>query len=195
MKIVYNHYAPDEIIPVNDYVRNRKLVKYFSRETRAAIVAAARLLRDMTIDPVMPFYYETGVIEDEDLGLEHIAKASCDESGKFSQKNFVENGVKAVPPLTQFKALYNMPLSFVAIEHGLKGDNSVIYASAGGLLTQALHAPADKILLGCGKIFDDKSVASGFALVDKVEIKDSPFLASRLEAFEIFKIWQKANCP
>ena len=195
MKIVYNHYAPDEVIPVFDFVKNRKFVKYFNRETAAAVVTAACLLKDMKIDPLMPFYYETGIMESEDLGLDLIAKASCDASGKFSQQAFAEEGAKAVPPLTQFKALYNMPLSFVAIEHGLQGDNAVMYASASGLLTQALHAPADtNILLGCGKIFADKSVASGFALIDKEEIKDSPFLTSPQEAFELFKDWQRSYC-
>jgi hypothetical protein len=193
MKIVYNHYGADEVIPVLDYIRNRKLVKYFNKETSAAIVAAACLLKDIDIDSSMPFYYETGLMESEDLGLDLIAKASCDSSNKFSQQNFVEQGAKAVPPLTQFKALYNMPLSFVAIEHGLTGDNSVLYSSASGLLMQALYAPVEKnILLGCGKIFADKSVASGFALVNKEEIKDSPFLTSKHEGFELFKEWQRS---
>jgi len=192
MKIIYNHYAADETIPVLDYVKNRKLVKYFNRETAAAIVASARLLENLEIDPLIPFYYETGIMESEDLGLESLARASCDSAGKFSQKNFAETGAKAVPPLTQFKALYNMPLSFVSIEHGLKGDNSVIYSSAYGLLMQALHAPADKILLGCGKIFADRSAASAFALVEKDEIKDSPFLTGErhsAEAIELFLEW------
>ena len=194
MKIVYNHYAADEIVPVQEYISNRKLIKYFSRETSAAIVAAACLLKDTSYSPLMPFYYETGVMESEDLGLELIADNSRDSLGKFSQKDFVEKGTKAVPPLTQFKALYNMPLSFVAIEHGLKGDNAVIYASASGLLIQALHAPVDNgILLGCGKIFADKSVVSGFALINKGEIKNSLFLNSSLEAFELFKEWQRGN--
>ena len=194
MKLVYNHYAADELIPVHEYVSNRKLIKYFNRETAAALVAAARLLKDISFNPLMPFYYETGVMESEDLGLDMIANLSRDSAGKFSEQDFVEKGIKAVPPLTQFKALYNMPLSFVAIEHGLKGDNGVVYASASGLLVQALHAPVDKgILLGCGKIFADRSVTSGFALVDKEEIKNSPFLTNTLEGFELFKDWQRGN--
>jgi len=194
MKIVYNHYKADEPVPVQEYISNRKLIKYFSRETSAALVTAACLLKDISVNPLISFYYETGVMESEDLGLELIADNSRDSPGQFSQKKFIEKGIKAVPPLTQFKALYNMPLSFVAIEHGLQGDNAVIYASASGLLTQALYAPAGNgILLGCGKIFADKSVASGFALVKKEEIKNSPFLKSPLEAFELFKEWQRGN--
>jgi hypothetical protein len=93
-------------------------------------------------------------------------------------------------PLTQFKALYNMPLTLVSIEYGITGDNAVIYASAKGLLIQALHAPVDKgILLGCGKVHQNGKVESAFAFVDKNEIKDSPFFAFDCEGIEMFRRW------
>ena len=194
MKIVYNHFAAHEVIPVHDYIRNRKLIKYFNHETSAALVSAAQLLKAVDFSPAMPFYYETGVMENESLGLDQIAEASKGASGKFSQQNFAEKGTKAVPPLTQFKALYNMPLSFVAIEHGLTGDSSVVYASAAGLLTQALLAPtAGCVLLGCGNIFADASVASGFALLTKDEIKQHSSANTALEAYELFRQWHRSQ--
>lgn len=190
MKIVLDAYAPGERIPVQAHLRNRKLAKYFNRETAAAVVAAARLLNGLSFDCRLPFYYETGVMAYEDLGLDLIADASRDDQGCFSQPRFIENGVRAVPPLTQFKALYNMPLSFVAIEHGLTGENAVIYASARGLLLQALQAPVSTgILIGCGKVFADGGVEAGFALVDKQDIEQSPFLNHPGEAIEIFRAW------
>ena len=97
-------------------------------------------------------------------------------------------------PLTQFKALYNMPLSLVSIEHGLTGDNAVIYASARGLLVQALHAPRDKhILLGCGKVHKDGQVETAFALIAKDEIRDSPFLVDDCEGIEMFRAWHSGG--
>jgi hypothetical protein len=131
-------------------------------------------------------------MEFEDYGLDAIVDASLDEQGKFSQQLFIEKGVKAVMPLTQFKALYNMPLCLVSIEHGLTGDNAVIYASARGLLFAALHAPRDEgILLGSGKIRPHGGVETGFALVDKHEIRKNPFLTSTIEweGIEIFRSW------
>lgn len=191
MRTVFDSYAADEPIPVQQFIKNRKLVKYFNRETAAALVAAGKLLADTPFDPDIPFYYESGVMEFESLGLDSIADGSRDEQGRFNQQHFVEIGTKAVPPLTQFKALYNMPLSFVAIEHGLVGDNAVIYGSAGGLLMQAQCAPGNgDILLGCGKVYADARVECGFALIRRDELTTlAPAHFSLGEAIELLRDW------
>lgn len=190
MKIIFDSYDWGMPIPAQNYIRNKKLAKYLNREAAAAVVSAARLLREAKVNSNTPFYYETGRTEFEDLGLDRIAQASIDEQGNFSQRLFIEKGTKAVLPLTQFKALYNMPLSLVAIEHGFVGDNAVIYASARGLLMQALHAPMEHgILLGCGKVHRDGRVESAFALIDKIEIVNSEFLASDIEGIAMFRAW------
>lgn len=190
MKIIFDSYAPGESIPVQQFIKNRKLAKYFNRETAAAIVSCGKLLRGMEFDPNIPFYYETGVMECEDLGLDAIAAGSLDAQGNFSQRLFVEKGAKAVHPLTQFKALYNMPLSFVSIEHGLTGDNAVIYSSARGLLMQARHAPDVKdILLGCGKFYSDGRLHSSFALVARDEVVRLAFPVAGGEAIDMFRSW------
>ncbi len=194
MKILFNSYKRDEPIPIQDSLRNRKLAKYFNREAAAAVLCAGRLFRESPVDPEVPFYYETGSMEFEDYGLDSIVDASLDEQGNYSQRLFIEKGAKAVMPLTQFKALYNMPLSLVSIEHGLIGDNAVLYASAQGLLIQALLAPREKgILLGCGKVRKDGAVETAFALVDKEEIRNSPFLVHDREGIEMFRTWYRGG--
>ncbi len=191
MKIVFDTYEQGMPVPLQNHIKNRKLAKYFNREAAAAVVCASRLFREAPVDADVPFYYETGRMEFEDYGLDNIVNASLDELGNFNQRLFVEKGAKAVMPLTQFKALYNMPLSLVSIEHGLVGDNAVIYSSARGLLTAALHAPREKgILLGCGKVSRNGGVESSFALVDKDEIRNSPFLLSDEEGIEMFRAWR-----
>lgn len=190
MKAIFDSYPPGAPIPVQQHVKNRKLVKYFNRETAAAVVACSKLLQGIALDPDTPFYYETGVMEFEDLGLDAIANASLDEEGCFSQRLFIDRGTKAVPPLTQFKALYNMPLSFVAIDHGLTGDNAVLYATARGLILQALHAPGDlPVLLGSGKMCADGTVKSGFALVGREELAALPLPPAQGEAIDLFEAW------
>ncbi len=190
MKIVFDSYEHGMSIPIHEYIKNKKNAKYFNREASAAVICAAKLFKESPVNPETPFYYETGKMEFEDYGLDDIVNASLDEQGNFSQRLFVQKGIKAVMPLTQFKALYNMPLSLVAIEYGLVGDNAVIYASAKGLLIQALHAPVDYgILLGCGKVRQDGKVESAFALIDKSEITDSHFLALDCEGIEMFRRW------
>ncbi len=189
MKITYKSYEPGQSIEVEKHIKNRKLIKYFNRETSAAIVSAGELLRGYPVAHNIPFYYETGIMEHEDFGIEMIAKASVDEEGRFNQQCFIEKGIAAVHPLAQFKALYNMPLSFVSIEFGLRGDNAVIYSSARGLLMQVLHAPTEgEILLGCGKVSRDGRVDSAFAVLRK----DDPeclLLDHEGEAIDIFRAW------
>lgn len=188
MTVVFESYQVNDEIPVLDYLRNRKLNKYFSRETAAAIVTCGKLLNSFEIDPITPFYYATGVVEYEDYGLNKIVDACSDENNQFSQQFFVEKGLSSISPLTQFKLLYNMTLCFVSIEHNLIGDNAVIYSSASGLLTQVLHAPTDRaILMGAGKVYKDGKVESGFSLISKDNISYSPFLHSTVEAIEIFR--------
>lgn len=189
MRTVFDSYEHATAIPVQEHVRNKKLIKYFNRETAAAVVCAAKLLKQVKVHSEIPFYYETGKMEFEDLGLDLIADASLDEDGHFSQRLFIERGTKAVMPLTQFKALYNMPLSFVSIENGLTGENAVIYASARGLLEQAMLAPEDLVLLGSGKVHRDGKVESAFALLNRKEIADSQFSFFQGEGIEMFRSW------
>jgi hypothetical protein len=191
MKILFDAYDKDAPIPVQRYLSNRKLVKYFNRETAAAVVCAARLLEGESLDPGTPFYYESGIMEYENLGLDEIARESVDANGAFSQQGFVQEGAKAVPPLTQFKALYNMPLSFVSIEQGLNGDNGVVYASARALLELALCAPPayEAILLGSGKIQADGMVECGFALVDRESLVEASLPDEGIEGIELLRHW------
>jgi hypothetical protein len=194
MKIVFDTYSADDPIPVQRFIKNRKLVKYFNRETAAALVAAGKLIGATPLEATTPFYYETGVMEHESLGLDAIAANSIDDAGCFDPQRFVNIGVKAVPPLTQFKALYNMPLSFVAIEHGLCGDNAVIYASARGLILQALCAPMSaQLLLGCGKVYADAHIECAFALLDSNELDTAAqqldAIDENAEAIELFRSW------
>ena len=44
MKTQYLRFAPDEEIPALACIRKRKLVKYYTRETLAAVLAVSRLL-------------------------------------------------------------------------------------------------------------------------------------------------------
>ncbi len=190
MKILFEAYDRDAPIPIQRHIKNRKLVKYFNRETAAAVVCAARLLDVETLDPATPFYYETGLMEFEDLGLDHIARESVDGDGRFDQRGFALEGARAVPPLTQFKALYNMPLSFVSIEQGLTGDNGVVYASARGLLELALCASGgETVLLGCGKTHADGRVESGFALVQREALENAPLRDGDMEGIELMRRW------
>jgi hypothetical protein len=189
MQVIFDSYNPEEIIPASKFLKNKKLNKYFNRETAAAIVCASKLLKGLTVNPETPFYYATGLIEYEDYGLNYIAENSVDDNGKFSEKWFIEKGLSRISPLNQFKVLQNMPLSFISIEHHLTGDNAVIYSSAASLLLHALYALQEPILIGAGKVYKSGKTEAGFALINKADIEASPFLSFTGEATELFQTW------
>jgi hypothetical protein len=194
MKAAFATFAHGDPIPVLDYLKDRKLAKYFSRESAAAIVCLGRLLKEVAIPSTIPVYYATGITEHEEYGLPGIAKNSTDSTGRFSPALFIRNGFADVPPITQFKLLCNMPLCFISLNYGLRGDNAVLYSAASALLCQALFAPVESpILLGAGKAHADGSVEAGFAVASKEEISASPFLATSVEAVEIFRAWTERS--
>jgi len=195
MKVEFLTFSLSEEIPVLEYLRTRKLVKFFNRETAAAVVCLGRLLAGESLAPETPFYYVKGLVEYEDFGLDTIVAASRGPSGAFSQQAFASRGMSSISPLTQFKVLYNMPLSFIAIEHRLTGDNSVIYSSAQGLLMHARHSVSEgPLLLGAGRVYRDGSVAAGFALGLKEEFNTAPLPPDRGpdgEAIHLFRSWKQ----
>jgi hypothetical protein len=172
MKAIVNSYRSTDSIPVLEYLADRKLAKYFNRETAAAVVTAGQVLRGSGYDRAMPFYYATDISEHEDYGLDVVAAASAGPDARFSQELFSLRGFADVSPLNQFKVLLNMPLSFVSITYQLTGDNAVLYGPAAGLLAQARCAPAHPaILLGAGKTRADGSVEAGFACLSGAELE------------------------
>jgi hypothetical protein len=194
MKVAFSTYAERDTIPVMGFLKDRKLAKYFSRETAAAIVCLGKLLEETEIPPRIPVYYATGITEHEEYGLPGIVMNSADSAGRFSPELFALKGFRDVPPITQFKLLCNMPLCFISLNFGLEGDNAVIYSAASGLLHQALAAPVDtSILLGAGKSYADGTTEAGFAVVSKADIASSPYLSSTTEAVEIFRDWMRGR--
>jgi hypothetical protein len=194
MQVVFNHFDLDTPIPVNDYIENRKMAKYYNREAQAAMVSICMLLNKQRPDPNTPIFYAVGIIEHEEFDIHKIASHSAGESGKFSTKAFIDKGIMQISPLTQFKILYNMTLCFISIEYGFKGDNAVIYSSAAGLINNALYANTDSaIIIGSGKIDKNGNVESGFASITKQEIAALPKFDSDTEAIELFKYLKSRN--
>lgn len=178
------HFAPGEVIDVRSHLRNRKLAKYFNRETAAAIVCASKLLEGRSLDPSTPFHYAMATVEFEDYGLDGLRSASRDREGRMDDHAFVSHAVSAISPLTQFKVLYNMPLCFVAIEHGLRGDSSVHYGVRSRVFEQVALSPWDgPVLVGAGRTTPDGGVTVGMALMHPREADSIEPDASPLDVF------------
>lgn len=189
MTLVYHRFAAGEPIPVEQYLKNRKMKKYFNGETAAAVRCMGELLSKESVDvETTPMYYATGILEYEDYGLAGIVEKSRDADGHYSPRLFLEQGLTNVSPLNQFKILHNMPVSFISIAFGFTADNSSLYSSAIGLVVSARTAQTDcGIIIGAGKGYRDGSVECGFAIVSKNEIGSLPVEDPDEEAILIFR--------
>lgn len=196
MRLIYKKYLPNEDIPVYDYAQNRKLVKYYTRETMAAIVSVACLFEGTTPDPCMPFFYSSGETEIVDF-YRGIGEKFINEEKDFSSNWFVENVSQLISPLERFKTMRNTTACLVAIENGLKGDNGVLLTSASGLLYSGMLAETEgSVLIGAGKLYADGTVECGFAEGLPAEFAAHPLLDTLCDAIEIFQpskstaVWQ-----
>lgn len=193
MRISFKSFALGESIPILGLLNNKKLNKYFNRETSAGIAAFSDMAQGMEINSDTPLFYSTCVVEYEDFGLNKIVDACKDENGRFSQKLFVDLGMSSISPITQFKILYNMPLSFISIEKNLKGDNAVIYNSAKALIDCAKYSIKDEFIIGAGKVWKDGLVESGFAYMNIDELKYLQNYDDNTAAIEIFRDLSKSG--
>lgn len=187
MRVIHCSYLPDEDIPIYDYVKNRKLVKYYTRETMAAVIAVSQLFEGHPIPSDMPFFYSTGETEMLDF-YQNICYQYSQISEEFSSLGFIENIVPMISPIQQFKMMRNTTSCFVSIEYGLKGDNALLLSSASGLLYMAMLAETEgPVLIGSGKLYADGTVECGFAEVLPLEIENHPMLNSNDDAIALFK--------
>ncbi len=187
MRSIHRIYLPDEDIPIYDYVKNRKLVKYYTRETMAAVIAVSQLFEGHPIPSDMPFFYSTGETETLDF-YRKICSEYSQISEEFSSLGFIENIVPMISPIQQFKMMRNTTSCFLSIEYGLKGDNALLLASASGLLYSAMFAETKgSVLIGSGKLYADGTVECGFAEVLPYEIENHPMLNSTDDAIALFK--------
>lgn len=199
MELELVSYRRNETIPARDYMTKKKHVKFFDRETAAAMVCVGRLLKGRMLPTNTPFYYAKGAVEHEEYGLEDIAAGSATAEGAFDHEGFIKVGMANVSPLTHSKVMYNMTLSFLSIELGLTGDNAVIYRSASGLLLQTYHAPVYPgipILIGAGRVNKEGTVESGFALVTQgnlLQAKRARDKVAHDDAMELFLHWNRVQ--
>ena len=186
MKLIIDKYRLEENIPVGSYLKNKKSAKYFNRETAAAVVCAAKLISGTEIFPQTPIYYACERVEFEDYGLETIIEHSLDDSKKFNSELFIADAMPLVSPLSQFKVLYNMPLSFISIENGLTGDNAVLYHSGNALIQQVICSGyTENIIIGAGKVYENGDIESAFALI-KVEEAEKIIITEEISPIELF---------
>lgn len=189
--VVFNSYGPEEKIAVEQFLPDRKMVKYMSREARAALAAAGEVVRATGAGGLTPVYYSTDLAEFENYQVMATARESAGAYGETPEE-FVTRGLAAVTPLYQFRILQNTPLSLISICLNLTGEHAVTYVEAGSLLLHALcHPGGEPLLLGAGRTHLDGSTEVGFALAERGRLTASRWLGSREPAVEMFRAWAR----
>ena len=193
MKVVFDSFDGSSNIPARDYVRKKKMVKYFSRLSAAAMVSFGKLANGITLTPDMPIYYATGPLTHGETSYFHeMCDIFLSSSEPFSNKIFIERALPKMSPLHEFGALYNMPVCFISIEYGLVGDNASLCCGAAALLEQAKHSVyRGNIILGAGKLYPDGRIESAFAALTKAELNSIPQFSWDEDAIELFRVLEK----
>lgn len=165
MKSIYKVYKPGEEIPFRQFVRYPKLVKYYTRETMAAMATLGEFIQEgVHISNELPFYYsseETEMLDEYEGVFEKFALMD----GAFSPATYVKEIVPTFSPISQFKMMRNMTHSLLSIEYGLKGDNATLLcASVASLQEIAISLEQDgPVLIGAGRLLPGGHVEVGFS--------------------------------
>ncbi len=189
MKVIYKKYAAGQDIPVFDYVTKRKLTKYHTRETMAAMVAMGELYRDQKPPSDTPFFYSTGELEYLDY-YRVLSMSFTDEERNtpFSGSFVVEKAMPRMSPIDQFKIMRNMSQCLISMEYGLKGDNALFLDSLQGLLLAAKISRHDgPVLIGAGKLYADGSTECGFAEIMPDDLDNLPLVSPDEDPLVFFK--------
>jgi hypothetical protein len=193
MNTIYHKYLPQEEIPVFDYVSKRKLVKYYTRDTMAALVCMGQLFKEKRPSPETPFFFSTGENEMMDIYKE-VCRTFAEKKIEFTPPQFIEKGIPTISPVSNFKMMRNMAHCFISIEYGLKGDNAALLGSISGLLTSALLSEGDgPIIVGASKLHADNTAEAGISLLTSREVEGHPMLNSQEESISFFRKHKKSQ--
>ncbi|MFA5712918.1 MAG: hypothetical protein WC960_01910 [Bacteroidales bacterium] len=188
MRKIYKKYLAQDEIPIYNYIKKRKLVKYFTRDVMAAMVCVGELSNHCPFTEETPFFFSRGESEYPLLFEQSSPFLESVEEG-YTFKQFFNRATSLVSPLIHFKTMRNMGHCFISIEYGFKGDNASLTGSLSGLLTSALLSncePQTPILIVASKLNLDSSAEGGAAIVTKRELEGHPLLNSNSEAIQFF---------
>ncbi len=131
-----------------DYLKkDAKLVRFMSKETQFATIAASKAIEDTKTFPYSEYeiaiYAGTGTTGIEFTDIEKMLNTSVDENGLFDIKKFGSEALYALNPLISFQILPNMPVCVASIYSKIKGNNQVFNPWEGNAAHALLEAYYD----------------------------------------------------
>ncbi len=176
---------------INDFLPDRKLLKYMSPTSQASVLAAGRALKQAEIlgSPELcrelGLFVATSLIAFDPAEVHKGIQASKNEDGMLDMKRLGREGLRRCHPLMPFKMLLNMPIGLISMIFGIRGENAIFYpgaSQAAACLDSTLrHISSGRIkraLLG--------GVVQHFSLLPLCTLKSRGLLAKSIEAAQPF---------
>jgi len=124
--------APVPDFNAEEWYPDNKTLRFMNRDAQMAVVAANLALCDASIrvDETYPgdeiaLYGATGLTGLPVDDISRLVQYSAGEDGSLDLQRFGQVALKRVRPVMSFKILANIPICFVSIFEGIRGENAV----------------------------------------------------------------------
>ncbi len=114
------------------YFPENKTLRLMNRDAQMAAVASHLAIKDASItvgetyqSEEVGLYGSTGMAGLAIADVTRLIRYSADENGGLDLKRFGQTTLKRVRPVLSFKLLANMPICFISILEGIRGENAV----------------------------------------------------------------------
>jgi len=180
--------------PVSDFnaeewYPDNKTLRLMNRDAQMAVAAASLALGDASIcvDETYPgdeiaLYGATGLTGLPVDEISRLVQYSAGEDGSLDLHRFGEVALKRVRPVMSFKILANIPICFVSIFEGIRGENAV-FTPWEGQAARAIAAGVHAVRQG----------RADCALVGGCDVKTHEFSFISLQQLGLFESWQRTG--
>ena len=165
---------------------DNKTLRLMNRDAQMAVVAARLAMEDAGVQVGATYASEdialygatgmTGLPVDE---ISRLVECSAGEDGSLDLNRLGQVGLKRVRPVLSFKILANIPICFVSIFEGIRGENGV-YTPWEGQGARAIEAGVRAVRQG----------RAACALVGGCDVKTHEFSFISLQQLGVFDSWR-----
>ena len=178
-------FAPIDEFRPEQHVEDVKSLRLMNRDAQLAVAAARLALADAGVEPGrthdpedIALYGSTGLTGMPAEEVAALVRHSADSEGNLDLRQFGRVALKRVRPVLSFKILANMPICFVSIFGGIRGENG-IYTPWEGQGAQAIAA-------GIRAIQEGRSVC---AVVGGCDVRTHEFAFVSLQQLGALRSW------
>lgn len=180
-------YAPVTGFHAEEHFPDNKTLRMMNRDAQMAVVAARLAMQDagVTVGETyageqIALYGSTGLTGLPVEEMRRLVQFSAAADGSLDLQKLGQVALKRVRPVLSFKILANIPICFVSIFEGIRGENGV-YTPWEGHGAQAIIAGVRAVRHGRAEC----------ALVGGCDVKTHEFAFINLQQLGLFESWQR----